>query len=115
MNDESADEAPTSLLASIERDEEMLPFDEFNQNSRKGFLRLSLKGTDFGHKEYPTAYTKRVLVALNPPATEPPTDYTDQLPKEPYTPEIEELSLNYVSAEKIRTQKLSTDEYDDRG
>lgn len=114
LNDEPADEAPTSVLASVERDEEMLPFDEFNQNSRKGFLRLSLKGTDFGHKEYPTAYTKRVLVALNPPATEPPTDYTDQLPKEPYTPDIEELSLNYVSAEKIRTQKLSTDEYDDR-
>ncbi|WP_372771999.1 hypothetical protein [Mangrovibacterium sp.] len=109
-NNDPVGEPPSTLVGAIERDENIGQFTEFNQASRKGFLRLTLKGTDFGHREYPTAYTKRVLVSLNAETD----DYTDQLPKEPYTPEIEELSVNYVSAETIRTENESDKNYRER-
>ncbi|MGD9928919.1 MAG: hypothetical protein AB7U05_02775 [Mangrovibacterium sp.] len=109
-NTDPVGEPPTSLVGNVERDEELNDFDEFDQTSRKGFIRLTLKGTDFGHKEYPTAYTKRVLMAINARTD----DYTGQLPNEPYTPEIEELWLNYVSSEKITTEKVSSDNYKKR-
>ncbi len=113
-NSDPAGEPPKTLLGNVERDETLKPFDEFDQASQKGFVRLSLSGTDFGHREYQTAYTKAVLIALNPPATKPPPDYSDKLPNEPYTPEIEELSLNYVASEEVITKKVSGKDYKKR-
>ena len=110
-----AGEPPVALLGNIERDEQLKTFDEYDQESHKGFIRLSLRTTDFGHKEYATSYTKAVLIAINPPdGSDPDEDYTDKLPNEPYTPEIEEISLSYISSEKIFTQEQSEKDYKDR-
>jgi hypothetical protein len=111
-NSDPAGEPPTTVIGNIDRDYEMDTFDEFDQKSLKGFLKISLDGIDFGHKDYQFSYTKAVLNALNPP--DPPPDYTGDLPNEPYTPEIETLSLDYVSAVNVETVDVTSDDFDDR-
>ncbi len=111
-NTDPVGEPPVSVVGNIERDYELDTFDEYDQKSLKGFLKLSLDGMDFGHKDYQLSYTNAVLVAIT--ATDDLPNYTDKLPKEPYTPEIETLSLDYVSAIEIDTKDVTPDDFDDR-
>ena len=66
------------------------PFVNFNVKSINGFLKLSLSGTDFGHKIYPNIYTTEAIKMANPIPT-------GTLPNAPYTPSIQELSIDYGS------------------
>lgn len=102
-------EPPEKIIGNVDRNYELSTFDEYDQESKKGFLRLSLDGKDFGHKDYHRSYTKAVLEAINPPA--PVEDYSGDLPNEPYTPEIETISLDYVSTVNLDTVNLSTDAF----
>lgn len=112
-NSDPDDMPPDTLVGNVERDVEMEEFDEFDQTSRKGFIRLVLQGTDFGHKDYGTSYTKTVLLSIGT-SLGTVTDYTGDLPKEPYTPEIEELKLNYISAEEINITDVSEEDHKER-
>lgn len=85
-----------TALGSISRDVELNAFERYSTDSRKGFLKLELDGTDFGHKDFQSSFTAKVLDAVN--SGEP---IGDALPKEPYTPEIKEIFLNYSSAIRI--------------
>jgi hypothetical protein len=100
------DEPPETLLGNVNRDYSLQTFDEFDQKSQKGFVKISLDGTDFGHKDYQLSYTKAVLNGIDPPS-----DYTGDLPKVPYTPELETISVDYVSTVKIDAINVSLDDF----
>src|SRR5690606_9038051 len=95
-NSDAQEEFPETILGNIKRDTKLDLFSEYDQNSKKGFLRIALDGTDFGHKDYQLSYTKAVIAGIN--ANE---DYTGDLPKEPHTPQLENISLDYVSTVEI--------------
>lgn len=62
----------------------------FGTDSQRGYLRLRLKGSDFGHKAYAAVYTQQAIKAVDDPATE--------FPNEPYTPLIDDISIDYKSS-----------------
>lgn len=79
---------------SFNRDPFLEPFEDYNTSTKKGFLKWSLRGADFGHPVFARSFsTQSILLATwngtNNPYPEP------VLPNEPYTPTIETLSLNY--------------------
>ena len=71
--------------------EELKPY---NIDSVRGFVKLTLKEPDFGHKEYPNLYTEAITDINNnvPNAT---------LPKAPYTPTLQSISLDYSARKEI--------------
>ena len=83
----------TNKLKIILRDEDLEEFDEFDVNTQKGFVRLTLQGVDFGHAVFPNAYARQAIEL----AKESPAAWA-QLPNPPYTPSLQELSLEYESA-----------------
>jgi hypothetical protein len=111
-NIDSVENPPQTVLGNVDRDYELDSFTEYDQKSQKGFLRISLDGTDFGHKDYSLSYTKAVLKSINPDKSM--DDYSDDLPNEPYTPEIETLSVDYVSAININAIKTDIADYNQR-
>lgn len=110
------DEPPLTILGKVNRDIGLEPFTEYDQQSQKGFLKITLDGTDFGHKDYQLSYTKKVLEALKPPTTVAGVtpDYSDNLPREPYTPQIESISVDYVSAVNIKTANTGKENFEKR-
>ena len=115
-NTDPVDEPSAAVLGNVKRDINLEPFTEYDQQSQKGFLKITLDGTDFGHKDYQLSYTKAVLDTLKPAVTNGSgvADYSDSLPKEPYTPQIETVSIDYVSAVKIETVKVDKEDFDER-
>lgn len=100
-NPSPSDEPLKKTIGDVKKDENLESFDIFDQKSQKGFVRLTLKDIDFGHKDYQLSYTKAVLAAIDIAANPPVTDYSGDLPNEPYTPVMEEFSLDYVATEHI--------------
>lgn len=111
-NTDALGEPPHTIMGNVNRDTELEPFTEYDQKSQKGFLKVTLDGTDFGHKDYQLSYTRAVLNAIN--AKPPKTDYSEDLPKEPYVPQIETLSVDYVSAVKINTVNIKKEDFNER-
>ncbi len=105
---------PSTTIGDVERDKELEDFKKYDNASQKGFVKLTLEGIDFGHKDYQTSYTKAVLDGIDIAVDPPIADYSNGLPNEPYTPTVKELWLDYVSSEHIPTQNVSEDDYDDR-
>lgn len=100
---------------SIKRDEKLDEIKNYDESTQRGFMKLSLAVTDFGHSIFQRSYTKAVLVGLEVNENEKgEKDYTDKLPNEPYTPEIKELSLNYISTESFELVKQSASEFKNR-
>lgn len=68
-------------------------FARLGVSQKRGFVRLILKEPPkaFGHKLYPRLLTQRVTAEGNP-----------DLPKEPYTPVIKSLEVDYTAAETVR-------------
>lgn len=96
-------------LKNVDRDVKLPAFDVFDTNSKKGFLRLELSGTDFGHKDYQGVFTKQVLTAVKNQAPD------TAMPDEPYTPQAKSIFLNYRSALKIDlATPLTKAEFDKR-
>lgn len=79
-------------LSAMTRDVEMEEFEEYDVNTQKGFIRLTLKEVDFGHAVFSNAYARQAIEL----AKESPKDWA-QLPNTPYTPSLQELSLAYDS------------------
>jgi hypothetical protein len=69
----------------------------YDVNTEKGFMMLELTCMDFGHKHFQPSYTAKVL-QLSKLNNADPNDY---LPKEPYTPTIKTISLDYRSSVTI--------------
>ena len=65
--------------------------DLYDTQTQRGFLKLELTGTDFGHKDFQPSFTQAVIKNEDPL----------NLPQEPYTPLIKSLSVNYTSAQRI--------------
>ena len=131
----------TTALANIKRDEELEEFDSFTHDKTKGFLRLTLKGENFGHKEYPNLYALAAIAIANEgsgqnqsaedvviEASESLPEaqmmegaveqlshlFTTQLPNAPYTPSIQNLSLNYTSSVEYNLEKVTATDYKNR-
>ncbi|MEX2566041.1 MAG: baseplate J/gp47 family protein [Cyclobacteriaceae bacterium] len=82
-----------SNLDDLSRQADMKKLDEYDVNTQKGFIRLTLQGVDFGHSVFPNAYAKQAIEL----AKEYPAGWA-QLPNAPYTPSLQELSLEYESS-----------------
>ncbi|NMM49674.1 baseplate J/gp47 family protein [Marinigracilibium pacificum] len=81
-----------SKLSAISRDKKLNDFEEYDINTQKGFIRVTLKSVDFGHSKFPNAYAKQAIEL----AKESSAAWA-QLPNTPYTPSLQELSLEYES------------------
>ncbi|PZX49873.1 baseplate J/gp47 family protein [Algoriphagus chordae] len=82
---------------SINKDPELDNFTGWSPASNRGFLRLKLNSPDFGHKEYPLIFATQALAT------------TPVLPKEPYTPELQSVSLDYTAEETLNLQNSKWD------
>lgn len=84
-------------LSNYDRDTETGEFKQYDTNTKRGFLRLELTGSDFLHKRFQNSYTQKVLefVTAGTNAGEV------ELPNEPYTPAIKTIWLNYTSSHTI--------------
>ncbi len=103
-----------STIGDIKRDTELPEIKKFELTTQKGFVKLSLKGMDFGHKDYHISYTRAILFNMGATLNPQVQDYTGMLPNEPYTPALQELSLDYVATEHIPVQKVPDEDYEDR-
>ncbi len=118
-------------LLSIDRKVNSKDFEEYDPNLAKGFMRLTLKGMDFGHRDFQNAYTYHAIHMANGTSTSnntlllkslPPNknvkdsveskiiQNTDEwtLPNTPYVPTIESLSLYYKSSVTINLNSTVT-------
>ncbi|HRI60900.1 MAG TPA: RagB/SusD family nutrient uptake outer membrane protein, partial [Saprospiraceae bacterium] len=82
---------------TLEREKEFEQFEKYDPTRRRGFLRFTLKG-DFAHKDFPNAMTvgaikesKKALADVD----------GSNLPKPPYTPSANNVSLYYKSAQEM--------------
>jgi len=85
-------------LGIIEPEPELEEFISWSPSSKRGFLKLSLSGTDFGHKEYPKLFAEKAILktkAENPDSV--------ILPNEPYTPEVKSVKLDYTASDSFIT------------
>ena len=106
----------------------------FTPDSQSGFLRLQLTGSDFLHDEYPTVLARQVLatatnqkildekrqavigayykdkngVTFKATSSKYYVDFSDEaiIPKEPYTPVIQEIYLKYTAVAEKKDCKL---------
>ncbi len=92
-------------LNSIKRNPEIEDFEEYNTSLDKGFIRFSLKGVDFGHKDFQNAYAFHAINLAK-------SGGSWQLPNPPYNPSIEELSIYYKSSVSFNLNS-STDATED--
>ncbi len=84
------------IIDSIRRNK---PQGRLSTTQKDGFIKLSLL-QDFGHQSYPTVYT--LAIAKN---TDNKTNNDVSIPKEPYTPLVESISLDYsATTEQISFQ-----------
>ena len=93
-----------SAWDSIKEEPELENFTTWSPASNRGFLRLKLNTPDFGHKEYPLLFAKAALSKT----TTTTVDDID-LPKEPYTPELQSVSLNYSAEEDLALKNSKWD------
>lgn len=88
---------------SITEDPDLENLTQWSPATNRGFLRLKLNSPDFGHKEYPLLFAKAALSQASPTITD------IALPKEPYTPELQSVNLNYTSEEELNLKKSKWD------
>jgi hypothetical protein len=85
-------------LGDIKRNPALDELAEFNTTTGRGFIRLRLRGTDFGHKVFAAAYTRQAI-----------QEEGENLPKEPYTPMIRDLSLSYTTKAELNFSAIKND------
>lgn len=100
----------SGVTSCIERDKDLEELKIYDEKTQRGFMKMELAGVDFGHSSFQVSYTSGVLKGIH----DKNEDYTDTLPKDPYTPTIKELSIDYTSSEIVNLTGLSEDEYDER-
>ncbi len=81
-------------LGSLQPEPELENFISWSPYSKRGFLKLSLSGADFGHTEFPKLFANQVI--LKAKATDPSSV---TLPNDPYTPEVKSVKIDYTASE----------------
>jgi hypothetical protein len=90
----------------IDRGIQASEFEKLDQSLLRGFMKIQLNGEDFGHKEYPLRFTKALLNGVSV-SSEGKTSLIDtNIPNEPYTPSITNISLDYSSTVEITINSL---------
>ncbi len=89
-------ELGSSDLGTIEPEPELADFITWSPSSKRGFLKLSLSGADFGHTEYPKLFANQAI--LKSKATDP---NSVALPNEPYTPEAKSVKIDYSASDSF--------------
>lgn len=79
-----------SLELFSEIDLRLTDFEEWNLNSQRGFLRAELFPLDFLHDEYVNVFAEEVINLANGVTGA-------EIPNSPYTPIIQEISLDYTA------------------
>ncbi|WDD96733.1 hypothetical protein [Thalassomonas actiniarum] len=76
----------------------------FNNTLAQGFIRLSVNGPldVLGHKRYSRVYSKRVIQQINHPEL-------TLIPNEPYTPVLQDISLNYQAKISAAVNQLGAE------
>ncbi|MFH5833417.1 baseplate J/gp47 family protein [Halalkalibaculum sp. DA3122] len=98
-------ESPTSISANsgnepeiqMEPDAGLGPIDQFDVSLKRGFIRLVLSAPQqaFGHKLYPTLLTQQVI------------NEKTVLPREPYTPKISSIELDYKARATVEPRNTA--------
>lgn len=93
----------TSALKSVRRDPKMEVIEELGTETQKGFLRLSIDNVDFGHSIFQNSYTQQAIWTVQKAQGGTPVtgDVPLGLPSDPYTPQIKDISADYISTETI--------------
>ncbi|MBN1301242.1 MAG: hypothetical protein JW995_08480 [Melioribacteraceae bacterium] len=80
---------------------------EYNTSLQRGFLRLALKepADSFGHHIYRDTYTKAIILYANKPSD---TKLQKAIPNEPYTPLINNISVDYTARDEINVTSSSS-------
>jgi hypothetical protein len=91
----------------FEQAENFISISKLDNSTKSGFLRMELTGHDFGHKEFPSVYSKQSVIVSkalmdNPDVTPP------DLPNPPYTPVMEYVSLDYTCESVIQVNANDT-------
>lgn len=92
-------ERPTDRETTYKRPAKIRSVIRFDNSSLEGFVRLQLaspslgKFKGFGHSRFQKLYTEKIIEQLKPKNAE----VTIELPNEPYTPAIAEISIDYIS------------------
>lgn len=87
----------SNTLPSVGFDIDTRSVSEFTPLTRRGFLRLTLKGADFGHNDFQSAYAQRAIYLVANPTT---TDKS--MPREPYTPVIKSIQVDYTASDTLQ-------------
>ncbi|WDE09533.1 hypothetical protein [Thalassomonas haliotis] len=76
----------------------------FHNSLAQGFIKLTLSGPldVLGHKRYSRVYSKRVVQQINHPEL-------TLIPNEPYTPVLQDISLNYKAAISAAVNQLGAE------
>jgi hypothetical protein len=85
-----------SELGIIHPEPELENFTTWTPSSKRGFLKLSLSGKNFGHQEYPKIFSAAVVSRSNAVTTD---DLA--IPNEPYTPELKSVKLDYTAKDSF--------------
>ncbi|MDX5338241.1 MAG: baseplate J/gp47 family protein [Cyclobacteriaceae bacterium] len=87
-------------LGNIQTEPDLEDFSTWGPATKRGFLKLSLSGKNFGHQEYPNLFGSKVIAKSK--ASDPSTV---SLPNEPYTPEIKSVKLDYTAKDSFTPGK----------
>lgn len=70
---------------------------QYSTSSTEGFIRFTLKN-QFGHKEFPQVNALALIKKATSKGILPSgVNYADEIPKEPYTPTVTDLTVNYFT------------------
>ncbi|MEM1407417.1 MAG: hypothetical protein AAGG59_11620, partial [Bacteroidota bacterium] len=83
----------TTKLAKLKRNKNLEKFETWDVNTQKGFIRLTLLNADFGHSVFPNAYALQAIELAKDAS-----GAWAKLPNPPYTPSVQDLSLDYTSS-----------------
>jgi Baseplate J-like protein len=86
-----------NTLPAIGFDTDTRSISEFTPLTRRGFLRLTLKGADFGHNDFQSAYAQRAIYLVANPLNP-----DKSMPREPYTPVIKSIQVDYTASDTVR-------------
>ena len=90
-----------NTLPSLPFDADTRSVEEYTSLIRRGFLRLTLKGNDFGHNDFQMIYAERALYLATLTEAEKAVVTDKSMPREPYTPFIKSILMDYAASDSV--------------
>lgn len=103
----------------IQPDYSTQPLPEYSNSLRSGYLKVQLYQPQmaFGHADYPRLFTRAMIEQARTNSgffsRGGETDKESPLLREPFTPEIEKLYIDYTAVAKLNLQPLQSEENDE--